>query len=293
MPEPVSQLSPSAVPTGVTTPIPEPGFIAPEPTPEPAFATPEPAFATPEPIAEAPTRLESGDMPVESTGTALAPEGVAPEYAAHEQVHASASENPAYDLTVDVSSIVGAALRFVPAESAGVAPQVDDPQRQIVVNDEAAEAMFARSAPVAEKPAAPAEPEPYEPPAAEAEPWAPAQPESWTAPAEPEPHEPPAAEPEPWAPAQPESWTAPAEPEPHEPPAAEPAPYAPPAAEQGPPADPAPEAQPEHGQQEHEGEHSKWFDRAKMWAANNLYDPDEDETVVPHDEGHGQDEPQH
>ena len=55
----------------------------------------------------------------------------------------------------------------------------------------------------------------------------------------------------------------------------------------------APEAQPEHGQQEHEGEHSKWFDRAKMWAANNLYDPDEDETVVPHDEGHGQDEPQH
>ncbi len=34
-----------------------------------------------------------------------------------------------------------------------------------------------------------------------------------------------------------------------------------------------------------ESEHSRWFERAKMWAANNLYDPDEDVTPArPQDE---------
>jgi hypothetical protein len=53
---------------------------------------------------------------------------------------------------------------------------------------------------------------------------------------------------------------------------------------------PAAEGQPEQPQPEHEGDHTKWFDRAKMWAANNLYDPDEDESVIKPDDGHGHDE---
>jgi hypothetical protein len=46
----------------------------------------------------------------------------------------------------------------------------------------------------------------------------------------------------------------------------------------------------EQGHPEHEGEHSKWFDRAKMWAANNLYDPDEDDSVIKSHDDHGQDD---
>ena len=52
---------------------------------------------------------------------------------------------------------------------------------------------------------------------------------------------------------------------------------------------PAPETQPEHGQPG-DAEHSKWFDRAKMWAANNLYDPDEDESVIASHDDHSQDD---
>jgi hypothetical protein len=55
------------------------------------------------------------------------------------------------------------------------------------------------------------------------------------------------------------------------------------------PVQPATEVQPEQGQAEHEGEHGKWFDRAKMWAANNLYDPDEDESVIKPEGDNGQD----
>ncbi len=50
------------------------------------------------------------------------------------------------------------------------------------------------------------------------------------------------------------------------------------------------DSQPEHGQSEHEAEHSKWFDRAKMWAANNLYDPDEDDSVIKPEGDSGQGE---
>jgi hypothetical protein len=56
------------------------------------------------------------------------------------------------------------------------------------------------------------------------------------------------------------------------------------------PAQPEPEPAHEPGQAEHEGEHGKWFDRAKMWAANNLYDPDEDESVIKPEGVSGQDE---
>jgi len=252
----------------------------------------------------------------------LSPPTVAPENAPHEQLHAWAANNPAYDLSVDVSSIVGVALRFAPAQLAGVAPQADDSQRHIVVNDEAAAAMFARSAPAEAQPEAPApyappaEPEPYAPPAQAAyEPFAP--PASTFAP-EAQPYDvPPAAapvpEPDPFAftpPPIPESifaapateesapaWTAPVtsvpEPAPSEP---EPAPaWSEPApdAEFQPAPDaefqPAPETQPEHGQPG-DAEHSKWFDRAKMWAANNLYDPDEEEPVIASEDAHGQDD---
>jgi hypothetical protein len=307
-PEPVAEASTFAAPTGDTTPIPEPGFTATE--------------------------------PLESTDTALAAEAVDSEYAAHEQVHASASENPAYDLSVDVSSIVGVAMRFVPAESAGVAPQAEDLQRQIVVNDNAAETMSARSAAATDP-----EPEPWSPPAEpqpepEPEPWSPTpepqpEPEPWSPPTEPEPE----PEPEPWSPPEvapsdsavseqeppadpwaftpppiPESIFAPPvteEPVPAWTPpvsAPEPSPSVPeetpsvsgdtpswtmPASAWGEPApdgQPASEGQTEQPHPEHEGEHSKWFDRAKMWAANNLYDPDEDESVIKPDDGHGHDE---
>jgi hypothetical protein len=308
-PEAPSEPSPFSVPVGETTPIPEPGaVIEPEPSRSEGFAAEE----APSPFTGIPD------------GTVLSPPTVAPENAPHEQLHAWAAANPDYDLSVDVSSIVGGALKFAPAESAGVAPQIDDTQRQIVVNDEAAAAMFARSAPTAEEPAAPAEQEPWSPPA-EPEPWSPpAEPEAYAPPAEPEPWTPPAttfapeAEPygvlpapapepeaDPFAftpPPIPESifappaaeesapaWTAPAtsvpEPAPSEP---EPAPAW---TEPAPDAEfqPAPETQPEHGQPG-DAEHSKWFDRAKMWAANNLYDPDEDESIIRSDDDHGQDD---
>jgi len=54
--------------------------------------------------------------------------------------------------------------------------------------------------------------------------------------------------------------------------------------------EPVVDSQPEHGQSEHEAEHSKWFDRAKMWAANNLYDPDEDDSVIKPEGDSGQGE---
>ncbi len=199
------------------------------------------------------------------------PPTVAPENAPHEQLHAWAAANPDYDLSVDVSSIVGGAPKFAPAESAGVTPQVDDTRGQIIVNDEAAAAMFAPEADPYGVPPAPApepEPDPFAftpPPIPESIFAAPAAEEAapaWTAPVTSVP-EPAPSEPEP-APA----WSEPA-----------------PDAE----FQPAPETQPEHGQPG-DAEHSKWFDRAKMWAANNLYDPDEDESVITSHDDHGQDD---
>jgi hypothetical protein len=46
----------------------------------------------------------------------------------------------------------------------------------------------------------------------------------------------------------------------------------------------------EQQEPEHEAAHSQWFDRAKMWAANNLYDPDADDSVNKPEGHHGQDE---
>lgn len=43
------------------------------------------------------------------------------------------------------------------------------------------------------------------------------------------------------------------------------------------------------GDAHEQSEHPRWFDRAKMWAANNLYDPDE-ETPAAAEEAHPQDE---
>ena len=178
-----------------------------------------------------------------------------------------------------MSSIVGGPLKFAPAESAGVAPQIDDTRGQILVNDGAAAAMFAPEADPYGVPPAPAtepQPDPFAftpPPIPESIFAAPAAEESapaWTAPVTSVP-EPAPSEPEP-APA----WSEPA-----------------PDAEFQPAPDaefqPAPETQLEHGQPG-DAEHSKWFDRAKMWASNNLYDPDEDESVVTSDDDHGQDD---
>lgn len=264
IPEPQAPSEPStfSVPVGETTPIPEPGgviepesVIEPEPSRSEGFAAEE----APSPF----TGIPDGTVPTPPT--------VAPENAPHEQLHAWAAANPDYDLSVDVSSIVGGALKFAPAESAGVAPQVDDTRRQIVVNDEAAAAMFAPEADPYGVPPAPApepEPDPFAftpPPIPESIFAAPAAEESapaWTAPVTSVP-EPAPSEPEP-APA----WSEPA-----------------PDAE----FQPAPETQPEHGQPG-DAEHSKWFDRAKMWAANNLYDPDEDESVIKSHDDRGQDD---
>ena len=138
------------MPVGETTPIREPGgviepesVIEPEPSRSEGFAAEE----APSPL----TGIPDGTVPTPPT--------VAPENAPHEQLHAWAAANPDYDLSVDVSSIVGGALEFAPAESAGVAPQVDDTRGQIVVNDEAAAAMFAPEADPYGVPPAP-EPEP-------------------------------------------------------------------------------------------------------------------------------------
>ncbi len=310
-PEPFGEPSSAAPPTGETTPIPEPGF-------------PAPVMAEPTPMMGA----ETPELPEPASAVAEAAQPVAPELAAHEQIHAAAGAHPAYDLAVDVSSIVGVAMRFAPAESAGVAPRVDDSERQIVVNDEAAAAMFARSAPTHEEPAV--EPAPHDEPAAGAvvpeavPPYPFSAPEpAWEVPQveapQVEAHEAAEQEPaaDPWAfspPPVPDSvfaapegsvpsWTLPpasaphAAPEPSDAPPVWDAPeqaWAPPA-ENGPevaadsvPA--APDAEPQQGQPEHEGEHSKWYDRAKMWAANNLYDPDEDESVIEGDATHRQDE---
>jgi hypothetical protein len=65
-----------------------------------------------------------------------------------------------------------------------------------------------------------------------------------------------------------------------------PAPDAPAAPEQ-------PLAEGQQAQADHEAEHSKWFDRAKMWAANNLYDPDEDDSVIKPEGDRGQGEQDH
>jgi hypothetical protein len=206
-------------------------------------------------------------------GTVPSPPTVAPENAPHEQLHAWAAANPDYDLSVDVSSIVGGALKFAPAESAGVAPQVDDTRGHIVVNDEAAAAMFAPEADPYGVPPAPA-------PAPEPDP----DPFAFTPPPIPESiFAPPAAEES--APAWTATETSVPEPAPSEP---EPAPAW---SEPAPDAEfqPAPETQLEHGQPG-DAEHSKWFDRAKMWAANNLYDPDEDESVIASHDDHGQDD---
>jgi hypothetical protein len=160
-PEPTSEPSPFAPPTGDTTPIPEPGF------------TPQ---AAPDTAADESAVDETAGEQTASSDAVSAVLSVPPERAAQEQVHAAASASAAYDLRVDVFSVLGF--------------------------------------PVPEEPAAPAD--------------------------EPSKEEPRVDE----------------------------------------------HLTDEQGQ--HESEHGRWFERARMWAANNLYDPDED--VPARSEGDGPDE---
>jgi hypothetical protein len=243
------------------------------------------------------------DSPV-TTATA-----VAPELSDHEQIHARADQTTTYDLPVDVTSILGTAMHFAPAEVSGVAPQATDPQRQVVVNDQLAEAIFNRAPvpepldePVAETTWAesPSEPvvaeSPFAPPsipidiespfAAAAEPVerspfaGPADTYAMPSyePIEIRPYESsyaPVAEPTEAAPASMETPTAveAAWPEPVRSAPAWPTETTEPA----PSAEPA-VAAPEHGS-------SGWLERAKARVADIYYDPDADAPAIAEDEG--------
>ncbi|HSN12303.1 MAG TPA: hypothetical protein VLS51_09370, partial [Propionibacteriaceae bacterium] len=198
----------------VTTPIPEPDMYAapgrppfqvPEPEPyvipEP-LASSEPVFFTP-PTGDTTPIPEPGFPPYVEPTVVETPQDVqASPFAAHERVHEAAGASAAYDLRVDVFSVLGFPAPVAAPDTAGDTTTADT---------------------TAENPA----------PA----------PDLVDAPAE--------------------------DPEADE------------------SVDPAPEPD---GEAEHEeSEHPRWFDRAKMWAANNLYDPDE-ETPAAAEEAHPQDE---
>ncbi|MGV8848323.1 MAG: hypothetical protein ACOH16_02135 [Propionibacteriaceae bacterium] len=304
-PEPVAKLAVSDSETWVamsmdTTPIPEPEAVtaaAPDawassdlettPIPEPeAFTPPEPeAFAAAEPEASADEIFDA------DSSFTIAPV-VAPELSAHEQVHAWADQTTTYDLSVDVTSILGTAMHFAPPEVAGVAPQATDPQRQVVVNDQLADAIFDRPSvtePVADSPfAPPAVPIDLESPlAAAAEPaeLAPfASPaDTYTLPS----YEPVEIRPyeSSYAPVVEHTEAAPAAteaPATEEAAWLEPVPSAPawPTETTG-EAEPAPE----HADAPHEHGASSWLERAKARVADIYYDPDADAPVIPEDEG--------
>ncbi len=242
----------------VTTPIPEPDMYAAPglppfkvPEPEP-YVIPEPQPSS-EPSPFPPPRGDTTPIPEPGSATAPPREGdeaqageqeksshVDPGVAAHEQVHAAAGASAAYDLRVDVSSVLG----FPPLGEASTPaedPVIAESAAPVIVSDEGG-AMVASTAGDPSGPI-PGEVTTHDAPAAEADvvtgsddldtrsdDVAPAGDEAFAA-----------------------DLTASQD-----------------------------EASEDPGHEQ--SEHRRWFDRAKMWAANNLYDPDEDAGDHPQDE---------
>ncbi|HET7724882.1 MAG TPA: hypothetical protein VFK68_09605, partial [Propionibacteriaceae bacterium] len=223
----------------------------PQPSPEPSPVAPPTGDTTPIPepgfVPESLRQVDAG--PIAGTDPTLVP---------HEQVHVAAGDSDAYDLRLDVYAVLG-----FPPPSEPTPPAADsavpDTQGQVIVNDDVADSMVGRGPEDSSDTR-------HDGPAAED-----AFHEEATSD---DVHGQPATSHDPH----------------HEPvdsehagdeaAAVEPPHDGPPIASEVGTGDP--EGEVRHGDEpsaepgsEH-SEHPRWFDRAKMWAANNLYDPDED-----------------